>query len=120
MELENSYQLLNKIDYGLSQAKTADVLYLELKPKITLPTFKRKLREFASEARINGHRIIGNDKGYFIAITNSEWESFKKIRFASLSSELKGIAACDHITVKDLIKNVYQVSVKDENYELDL
>jgi hypothetical protein len=80
--------------------------------------FKRKVRSLAHEARFNGHWIIGDNNGYYIALTRAEWESYKKQRLLAIHNELRTLANCDNITLSDLIKNVYGVVPTDKNYEL--
>ncbi|MDH7606136.1 MAG: hypothetical protein QHH13_14650, partial [Melioribacter sp.] len=80
--------------------------------------FKRKIRILANEARKNGHKVIGDDNGYYIALNLDEWQAYKHRRFSAFADELKAFAAIEKISVRDLIKNVYHINVLDENYEL--
>lgn len=116
-KLENFYSLLQFLNYGKANAKTADQLagYFEYK---SLSDFKRKLRIIAQEARLKGHWVIGDESGYYLALTKEEWHNYRNKRFHAINSELQALASCDKISIKDLIKNVYAVSVDDKNYNL--
>lgn len=116
-KLENFYQLLSSLKYGKDNALTAEKLSTCFKSQ-SLSDFKRKLRQFAQEARLNGHWVIGDDNGYYIALTKEEWFAYRQKRFNAINSELQALAACDKITLGDLIKNVYAISVDDKNYSL--
>lgn len=116
-KLENFYQLLSALKYGKYNALTAEKLYNRFQSH-SASDFKRKLRQFAQEARLNGHWVIGDDSGYYIALTKEEWLAYRKKRFHAINSELQAIAACDKISIGDLIKNVYAISVDDKNYTL--
>jgi hypothetical protein len=116
-KLENFYQLLSALKYGKDNSLTADKLSNSFQSE-SISVFKRKLRQFAQEARLNGHWVIGDDSGYYIALTKEEWLAYRQKRFHAINSELQAIAACDKITLGDLIKNVYAISVDDKNYNL--
>ena len=116
-KLENFYQLLSALNYGRDNALTAEKLSKSFSNQ-SQSDFKRKLRQFAQEARLNGHWVIGDDSGYYIALTKEEWLAYRQKRFHAINSELQAIAACDKITLGDLIKNVYAISVDDKNYSL--
>lgn len=116
-KLENFYQLLSALKYGKDKALTADKLSQSF-PSQSPSDLKRKLRQFAQEARLNGHWVIGDDNGYYIALTKEEWLAYRQKRFHAINSELQAIAACDKISIGDLIKNVYAISVDDKNYTL--
>lgn len=116
-KLENFYHLLGVLRYGKLSAQTAEELS-KFFPHQSLSDFKRKLRFIAQEARLNGHWVIGDDSGYYLALTKEEWLSYRNKRFHAINTELQALASCDKISVKDLIKNVYAVSVDDKNYNL--
>ncbi len=116
-KLENFFNLLEVLGFGRANAKTAEELskYFEYK---NLSDFKRRLRLVSQEARLQGHWVIGDDSGYYMALTKEEWQSYRNKRFHAINTELQALASCDKISVKDLIKNVYAVSVDDKNYNL--
>jgi len=116
-KLENFYNLINVLPYGKSAALRAVDLaeFFEVK---NISHFKRKLRVLSHEGRLNGHWIIGDDSGYYLALSKDEWNLYKKRRFAALKEELTALAACDRISLSDLIKNVYAVSVDEKDYSL--
>ena len=114
-ELNTIHQLLSVLGYGKSAAQTAEQLFTQFSNE-SLSDFKRKLRELAQEARLAGHWIIGDNKGYYLAVSKSEWQEYRNRRMAAISTELKALASCDNISLSDLIKNVYAVSTDDNNY----
>ena len=116
-KLENFYSLLQFLNYGKANAKTAEQLSVFFEHK-SLSDFKRKLRLIAQEARLQGHWVIGDDSGYYMALTKEEWHNYRNKRFHAINTELQALASCDKISIKDLIKNVYAVSVDDKNYNL--
>jgi hypothetical protein len=116
-KLENFYQLLSTLKYGKYNALTAEKL-AKIFHSQSISDVKRKLRQFAQEARLNGHWVIGDDSGYYIALTKEEWLAYRQKRFNAINSELQALAACDKISFGDLIKNVYAISVDDKNYTL--
>ena len=116
-KLENYNQLLNVLRYGKKNAISAKHLSRNFEVTNMLE-FKRKVRALAHEARSNGHWIIGDTNGYFVALSRSEWESYKKQRLLAINNELKAIANCDNISFADLIKTVYGITPTDRNYEL--
>ena len=115
--LENYNQLLNVLQYGKKSAVSAKRLAGNFNAT-NLLEFKRKVRSLAHEARFNGHWLIGDNNGYYLALTRSEWEAYKKQRLLAINNELKAIANCDNISFSDLIKNVYSITPTDKNYEL--
>jgi hypothetical protein len=116
-KLENYNQLLNMLKYGKKNA--VSVKHLAGNFEITnLLEFKRKVRTLAHKARYNGHWIIRDSRGYYLALHRAEWESYKNQRLLAISNELKAIANCDNISFSDLIKTVYGVTPTDKNYEL--
>ena len=116
-KLENFFQLLSTLKYGKDNALTAEMLSNNFQTE-SISVFKRKLRQFAQEARLNGHWVIGDDSGYYMALTKEEWHNYRNKRFHAINTELQALASCDKISIKDLIKNVYAVSVDDKNYNL--
>ena len=114
-ELITFFQLLSVLKYGKSESLTADELFNQFGNK-SLSEFKRRLRELAQEARLNGHWVIGDNNGYYLAISKEEWSKYRNRRFSAINSELKALASCDKISLSDLIKNVYAVSTDDNNY----
>jgi hypothetical protein len=116
-KLESFFNLLEVLGYGKSSAKTADQLskYFEYK---SLSDFKRKLRIISQEARLKGHWVIGDDSGYYLALTKEEWQSYRNKRFHAINTELQALASCDKISFSDLIKNIYAVSPTDKNFSL--
>lgn len=113
-------ELLSALKFGKENALTADQLYEKSTKKISLGTFRRNLRFAAEEARKMGHRIIGDDNGYYIALNEGEWEAYRVRRFAAIKNELVSLAAPEGISVQDLIKLVYKVKVEDKNLSLNL
>lgn len=116
-KLENFFNLLQVLSYGKANAKTAEQLSAFFEHK-SLSDFKRKLRLISQEARLQGHWVIGDDNGYYMALTKEEWQNYRNKRFHAINTELQALASCDKISIKDLIKNVYAVSVDDNNYNL--
>jgi len=116
--LDSFNQLLEVLSYGKSSAKTAAQLFNSFGDHKSLLDFKRKLRLFSQEARLNGHWIIGDDAGYYIAVSKNEWNEYRDKRFKAINSELIALAHCDNISLSDLIKNVYAVSPTDANFNL--
>jgi ABC-type ATPase involved in cell division len=114
-ELKTFYQLLSALSYGKNSAQTAEQLFHKFSNK-SLPDFKRKLRVVAQDARLAGHWVIGDNSGYYLAVSKSEWQEYRNRRMAAINSELQAIASCDKISLSDLIKNVYAVSTDDNNY----
>ena len=115
--LDSFYQLLEALSYGKSSAKTAEELSGSFSTK-SLSDFKRRLRESAQEARLNGHWVIGDSSGYYLAVSKDEWQEYRNRRISAIHTELKAIASCDNVSLSDLIKNVYAVSTMDSNYNL--
>ncbi|MEJ2618510.1 MAG: hypothetical protein P8Z35_26390, partial [Ignavibacteriaceae bacterium] len=67
-KLENYNQLLNMLQYG--RQNTVNVNHFMDKFDATnLIEFKLKVRELAQEARFNGHWLIGENNGYYLALT---------------------------------------------------
>ena len=116
-KLENFNQLLNMLKYGKKNAVSAKYLASNFEVSC-LAEFKRKVRTLAHEARSNGHWIIGDNSGYYMALNRNEWNSYKKQRLLAVNNELKAIANCDNIAFADLIKSVYSINPNDKNYEL--
>lgn len=116
--------LLEILNRGQNSAMKAERLYelyqLSNGQPMTLDIFKRKLRNLASEARKQGNRVIGDEAGYYIALTHNEWNAYKGRRFAAIREELTSFANCERLSVRDLIKEVYAVNVENPNYELNL
>lgn len=118
--METVSDLLTVIKHGINQARKADELWQLSGKRISLDTFKRRLRDLSSEARKLGHRVIGDNNGYYIALTEKEWMDYCNRRFAAIKDELISLAKPEGIAVKDLIKLVYKVDVFDNNLSLDL
>lgn len=116
-KLDNYNQLLNMLKYGKNNAVSAKHLSGNFE-FTNLLEFKRKVRMLVHEARFNGHWIIGDSRGYYVALHRAEWESYKKQRLLSINNELKAIANCDNISFSDLIKTIYGIIPTDKNYEL--
>jgi hypothetical protein len=116
-KLENFFNLLQVLSYGKAQAKTADQLFNYFNHK-SISEFKRKLRLVSQEARLQGHWVVGDENGYYLALTKEEWQAYRNKRLSAINTELKAIANCDKISFSDLIKNVYAVSPTDNNYSL--
>ena len=55
-------------------------------------------------------------EGNYLAINLNEREDFKSKRFASISAEVAALVYCEHLTVSDLIKNIWKVIIEDPNY----
>ena len=79
-KLENFYSLLQFLNYGKANTKTAEQLSSFFEHK-SLSDFKRKLRLISQEARLNGHWVIGDDSGYYMALTKAEWHNYRNKRF---------------------------------------
>ncbi len=116
-KLENYNQLLNVLQYGKKNIMSIKNLAGNFEVADLLE-FKRKVRTLAHEARFNGHWIIKDSSGYYVALNRSEWGSYKKQRLLAIKNELKAIANCDNISFADLIKTVYGIIPTDKNYEL--
>jgi len=112
--------LLSVLKYGRSKARKAAEMWEASGKKLTQDTYKRRLRDLSSEARKLGHRVIGDDTGYYIALTDKEWDDYSHRRFAAIKDELVSLAKPQGIAVQDLIKLVYKVNVTDNNYSLEL
>ena len=108
--------LLNILPYGKDKALSASDLYNKTDRSIDISTFRRRLRILSHQARKEGHWVIGDEKGYYLALNQEEWNRYKVRRFRAIKDELESIANCDRISTKDLIKLVYQVKVDDPNY----
>ncbi len=112
-----TYQdILNLLPYGKDKALSASDIYSKTDKGIDLSTFRRRLRNLSHEARREGHWVIGDEKGYYMAVNKAEWDRYKVRRFRAIKDELESIANCDRMSPKDLIKLVYQVKVDDPNY----
>lgn len=118
--METVSDFLDLLGYGKSNAKTADTLFKQLKSNITASHFARDLRYLSGEARKLGHRVIGDDKGYYMALNEKEWEDYSRRRLGAIKDELVSLAGAQRISVQDLIKTVYAVNVQDKNYSLQL
>lgn len=112
--------LLNLLPYGKEQALSALDIFNKTDRSIEISTFRRRLRILSHEARKEGHWVIGDEKGYYLALNKTEWDRYKARRFRAIKDELESIANCDRMSSKDLIKLVYQVKVDDPNYTLNL
>lgn len=118
--METINDLLDILKYGKAAAQSAQQLYEIVKPGTALSTFKRDLRQLSGEARKLGHRVIGDDNGYYFAMNKGEWDDYCKRRLAAIREEIVSLAGAEKISVKDLIKTVYAVNVDDKNYNLNL
>ena len=112
--------ILNLLPYGKDSALSAADIYNNTDRSIDLSTFRRRLRILSHEARKEGHWVIGDEKGYYMALNKAEWNRYKTRRFRAIKDELESIANCDRLSTKDLMKLVYQVKVDDPNYTLNL
>jgi hypothetical protein len=111
-------EFLDILPYGRSQGRTAEVLYNMVQPGYSTDKFNRLLRELASEARKLGHRVIGDDKGYYIALNEKEWKDYCERRYCAIRNELISLAGAERISVVDLLKMVYSVDVNNKNFNL--
>jgi hypothetical protein len=111
--------ILNLLPYGKDKALSSADIYMKTDKKIDLNTFKRRLRTLSHEARKEGHWVIGDEKGYYMAMNKAEWDRYKIRRFRAIKDELESIANCDRLSTQDLIKLVYLVKVDDPNYTLN-
>ncbi len=118
MEMTNFYHLLKILGYGQSAAKKSEELWIAADKPGSLSSFQRKLRILSHEARLQGHWIVADDKGYYLAINKKEWESYKRRRLSSIVDEMKAIANCDRVAIGDLVKNIFAIKVDNPNYEL--
>ena len=117
-------QFADMLPFGKTNALTAETIFEIYKNKInaekSFVQFARHIRELSAAARKEGIRVIGDNNGYYLAANNDEWFEYKRRRFAALRDELESFANCEHLTVRDLIKDVYCIKVEDKNYELNL
>jgi hypothetical protein len=123
---ENIGDLMSLLKYGKPQARTAKDLYIDYTevymfdkgPSLSADAFYRKLRALANEARENGIRVIGDESGYYIAVSQTEWDAYKKRRFHAMKDELDSFSKCERLSVRDLIKEVFYIKVENQNFEL--
>ena len=118
--METVSDLLRILKYGSNQARTAEQLWEISGKHITLDNFRRRLRDLSSEARKTGHRVIGDNSGYYLAITEKEWKDYRNRRYAAIKDELVSLAGPEQMSVQDVIKLVYKVDVFDNNLSLNL
>lgn len=118
--METIQDLLAILKYSKSNAATAAKLYEISDKKVSLDHFKRQLRSLSAEARKLGHRVIGDDSGYYMAMNEKEWQDYSRRRFSAIKDELVSLAGPEGISVQDLIKLVYKVKVDDPNFNLAL
>ena len=115
----NFEDILDLLPYGKQNALSAAKLFEKSNWSLDFSTFKRRLRNASHEARKEGHWVIGDEKGYYLAINKDEWNRYKARRFRAIKDELESLANCDRMSTKDLIKIVYQVKVDDPNYTFE-
>ena len=116
-KLENYTQLLNVLKYG--QKNSVTIKYLTENFEFDNSSeIIQQIEIHIHEARSNGHWIIDDSNGYYLALTRTEWNAYKKQRLLAINCELKAIANCDNISFADLIKTVYGITPTDKNYEL--
>lgn len=118
MEINNIYQFLKILGYGQSAAKTSEELWIAADKPGSISSFRRKLRIFSHEARLQGHWIVADDHGYYLAMNKKEWEAYKRRRLNSIVDEMKAIANCDRVAIGDLVKNIFAIKIDNPNYEL--
>lgn len=118
--METVSDLLKILPYGKNSAQSAKQLFEAGTFKVGLDSFKRQIRFLASEARKLGHRVIGDDSGYYLAMNEKEWKDYCSRRFAAIKDELVSLAGAERIAVQDIIKVVYAVDVNNNNYHLGL
>lgn len=118
--METVSELLSILKFGVNQAAKAEELWERSGKKISLDTFKRRVRDLSTEARKLGHRVIGDNSGYYLAMNEKEWKDYSTRRFAAIKTELVSLAGPEGIAVQDLIKLVYKVNVNDNNLNLAL
>ena len=109
---------LDILAYGRDAGRTAEVLYNMVQPGFSTDKFNRLLRELSSEARKLGHRVIGDDKGYYLALNEKEWKDYCNRRYCAIRNELVSLAGAERISVVDLLKTVYSVDVNNKNFNL--
>lgn len=118
--METVSELLSILKHGINQAAKAEEIWERSGKKISLDTFKRRLRDLSSEARKLGHRVIGDNSGYYLALNEKEWKDYRTRRYSAIKDELVSLAGPEGIAVQDLIKLVYKVDVFDNNLSLNL
>lgn len=123
--LNTYYDLITSLGFGKANAKHSKQLYQEYLRVVSsvdeappISTFQRRLRDLSSQARLNGIKVIGDDYGYYIAVTRHEWEEFKAKRFTSISSEIKSFANCEKLTLSDFISNIWNANNEERNKKL--
>jgi len=112
------YKFLKILGYGKSSAKKSEELWIAAAKPGSLSSFRRKLRIISHEARLQGHWVVADDNGYYLAMNKQEWEAYKKRRLNSIVDEMKAIANCDRVAIGDLVKNIFAIKIDNPNYEL--
>lgn len=118
MHFKNWVDFLKLLKYGKSTAKKSDTLWIEAGKPGSISSFRRKIRILSHEARLQGHWVVADDNGYYLATNRHEWEAYKKRRLNSIVDEMKAIANCDRVAIGDLVKNIFKIKLENPNYEL--
>ena len=117
-------KFVDMLGFGKVNALTSENLYEAFIKsgwiKKPLSLFQRECRALSAAARKEGIRVIGDESGYYLAVSKEEWNDYKKRRFGALRDELESFANCERLSVKDLIKEVYCINADNKNYELPL
>lgn len=117
-------KFVDMLGFGKIHALTSENLY-EAFTRLgwgskSLSLFQRECKLLSAIARKEGIRVIGDENGYYLAVSNEEWSDYKKRRFGAIRNELESFANCERLSVKDLIKEVYGVNAEEKNYEMAL
>jgi len=110
------------IKLGKKKAITSKVLYSYYKingGKLKFSLFFRGLRRSIEEYRLKGNRIIGDEKGYYIAMTDEEWENYTATVLRRIKTEISVIASASNTTAGNIIKKLFPVDVNPSQINLD-
>jgi hypothetical protein len=123
MEVTKEF-ILGQLKGGESNAKTSHIIYTEYKKlggSSSYQIFFRKLRLVIEELRRGKVKVIGNDRGYYLAESDGEWERYERKCRSKVYSEVETIAKCKGLSVVDVVKNWFFLkSGKRDNETLPL
>ncbi|MDZ7763233.1 MAG: hypothetical protein U5K00_02240 [Melioribacteraceae bacterium] len=117
-DIKHWADFLRLLSYSKSAAKKSETLWIEAGKPGSLSSFRRKIRILSHEARLQGHWIVADDNGYYLAVNKKEWEAYKRRRLNSIVDEMEAIANCDRVAIGDLVKNIFAIKLNNPNYEL--